>query len=196
MKLYHVSYVPVQEFVPRVPECRAEGEDTITPRICFTPQIESCINAKPSGMFPIIQSAHMRIPISIYVYEIESEDYDHDELLTPPEVKRLLHCKDAIVNQEYCLLCSPKYLKSVRKEVIGYEADWYENTPWLNRLVAVESNSKWSYFWENIVDAINRKLNSRIGVDSIICDLGMEIPEKFFNKYILYLNEKMKVSPL
>ena len=190
MKLFHVSYTPVQEFIPRVPECRADGEDTITPRICFTPRIESCINAKPSGMLPIIASAQIGIPLAIYVYAIEVADYRREELLTPPEVKRSFHCHDAVINQEYCLLCKPRNLTVSRKEIVGYAANWQKKIPWLDQLVAVESNSEWSSFWEDIVDAMNRKNDYNFDVSVIICDLGIEFPKKFLDAYMAMLKKK------
>lgn len=190
MKLYHVSYTPVQEFVPRVPECRADGEDAITPRICFTPRIESCINAKPSGMLPIIASAQIGIPLAIYVYEIDLADYRREELLTPPEVEQNLHCSDATFNREYCLLCKPRHVTVSRKEIVGYEVEWHDELPCLKRLIAVESNSKWSFFWEDIASMMNKKSDCYLDVPVLICDLGMEFPEKFSSAYMAILKKK------
>lgn len=190
MKLYHVSYTPVQEFVPRIPECRADGEDAITPRICFTPRIESCINAKPSGMLPIIASAQIGIPLAIYVYEIDLADYRREELLTPPEVEQNLHCSDATFNHEYCLLCKPRHVTVSRKEIVGYEVEWHDELPYLKRLIAVESNSKWSFFWEKFTTVANKDADCNIGVDTIICDLGIEFPEKFLRAYKLSIADR------
>lgn len=196
MKLYHVSYTPVQEFVPRVPECRADGEDTITPRICFAPRIEFCINAKPSGMLPIIASAQIGIPLAIYVYAIELADYRREELLIPPEVKQTLHCPDAVINQEYCLLCKPRNLTVSRREIVGYTVNWRKKIPWLDRLISIESNSEWSFFWENIVDRMNRENDYSLDVPVVICDLGIEVPEKFLDVYKAALNKKEKERQL
>lgn len=190
MKLYHVSYTPVQEFVPRVPECRADGEDAITPRICFTPRIEFCINAKPSGMLPIIASAQIGIPLAIYVYEIDLADYRHKELLTPPEVEQNLHCSDATFNHEYCLLCKPRHVTVSRKEIVGYEVEWHDELPYLKRLIAVESNSEWSFFWENIAGIMNKKSDCHLDVPALICDFGMEFPQKVLSTYMTALKKK------
>lgn len=49
IKLYHISYdltEPLEkEFVPRIPNNAATGEDESIPRICFCDSIERCLNA-------------------------------------------------------------------------------------------------------------------------------------------------------
>ena len=81
MKLYHVSYNKVDRFIPRVPKERAEGENDDIPRICFSDSIEKCIAAKPSGPTALEIAEEEGIPVCLYVYSIDTEDYDKHDLL-------------------------------------------------------------------------------------------------------------------
>ena len=83
MELFHVSYKKIDSFTPRIPQSRADGENASVPRICFAETIEQCVNAKPSGLGPILSGLMNNLPVLLYVYSIHTEDYPA-ELLLPP----------------------------------------------------------------------------------------------------------------
>ena len=49
IKLYHVSYDTTEpldkEFIPKIPQNTATGENESIPRVCLSDSIEGCINA-------------------------------------------------------------------------------------------------------------------------------------------------------
>lgn len=90
MKLYHVSYNKVDRFIPRVPKERAEGENDDIPRICFSDSIEKCIAAKPSGPTALEIAEEEGIPVCLYVYSIDTEDYDKHDLFDPITTVRMI----------------------------------------------------------------------------------------------------------
>ena len=111
MELFHVSYKKIDSFTPRIPQSRADGENASVPRICFAETIEQCVNAKPSGLGPILSGLMNNLPVLLYVYSIHTEDYPAELLLPPISVYENLSCKDALANCEYALLCRPKEVR-------------------------------------------------------------------------------------
>lgn len=81
MELFHVSYKKIDSFTPRIPQSRADGENASVPRICFAETIEQCVNAKPSGLGPILSGLMNNLPVLLYVYSIHTEDYPAELLL-------------------------------------------------------------------------------------------------------------------
>ena len=120
MKLYHVSYNRVGRFIPRVPRERADHEDDKIPRICFSDSIERCISAKPSGPTTLEIAKREGIPVALYVYSIDTEDYDRFELLDPVDV-----CKhgvpDAHITHEWWLLREPYIVSESIVEVDSFD---------------------------------------------------------------------------
>lgn len=111
MELFHVSYKKIDSFTPRIPQSRADGENASVPRKCFAETIEQCVNAKPSGLGPILSGLMNNLPVLLYVYSIHTEDYPAELLLPPISVYENLSCKDALANCEYALLCKPKEVR-------------------------------------------------------------------------------------
>ena len=120
MKLYHVSYNKVDRFIPRVPKERAEGENDDIPRICFSDSIEKCIAAKPSGPTALEIAEEEGIPVCLYVYSIDTEDYDKHDLFDPTEVF-LWGVPDARFTHEWWLLCEPDIISESVIEVISFD---------------------------------------------------------------------------
>lgn len=99
MTLYHVSF-GLQEieklFTPKVPESCAtiHGEDTETPRICFSLSIAKCIQA--TECLPAVGE-----PITVYKLEVEPND---GNLMSPNDLYSSGKVPDALENQEYWYL--------------------------------------------------------------------------------------------
>ena len=96
MKLFHVS-LGLQDkqklFVPRVPEScvKEQGEDAITPRICFSSSVEKCIQAIET--FPQLGEL-----ITVYTFEVDEQD---PSLVTPEHLFAASMVPDVLENQEY-----------------------------------------------------------------------------------------------
>ena len=122
MKLYHISYLPISEFRPKIPMHRLNSEDITTPRICLSSSIISCLNAKAGKNEYIRLSLHDNIPCLIYVYTFECTPRD---LLYPSDViKRGV--PDAELNQEFWLLHSPNQVQEKVFKVLSAKLvyDW------------------------------------------------------------------------
>lgn len=97
---YHLSLVPVDEFIPGVPTYRRPEEDGTIKRVCLSDSIENCLSAvswfgSSSAPEDIMTEVGSKI---IFVYEFEIEEH---LLKTPEEVYRIGNVCDAILNQEY-----------------------------------------------------------------------------------------------
>jgi len=97
---YHLSLVPVDEFIPGVPTYRRPEEDGTMKRICLSDSIENCLSAvswfgSSSAPEDIMTEVGSKI---IFVYEFEIEE---NLLKTPEEVYIIGNVCDAILNQEY-----------------------------------------------------------------------------------------------
>lgn len=108
MKLYHVCLAELAQgdtFYPRVPENRAVGEVSTTPRICLSDSISGCVSAVPWGglqfdeMMISIPYATESYPIK--VYEFDSEDIEEGNLICPSTLYKEGLVPDAEINQEY-----------------------------------------------------------------------------------------------
>lgn len=99
-KLYHLSLIPVEEFIPGVPTYRRPEENGAIKRICLSDSIENCLSAvswfgSSSSPEDIMTEVGSKI---IFVYEFEIEEH---LLKTPEEVYNIGNVCDAILNQEY-----------------------------------------------------------------------------------------------
>lgn len=113
MKLYHVSYFPVKEFIPRVPKYKLTGEDDKVPRICCSTSIEKCILAKPSRTDYLNLCDKYKIPCVIYLYTFEVNP-DNPDVIPPKSLVDDYGVKDALETNEYWL-CNrvPDYEETV-----------------------------------------------------------------------------------
>lgn len=119
MRLYHVSYNKVDRFIPRIPKERAVGENDKIPRICFSDSIERCITAKPSGPIALEIAERECIPVCLYVYSIDTVDYDRCDMLDPVEVFEL-GVPDANITHEWWLLHELNVISESVIEVISF----------------------------------------------------------------------------
>lgn len=122
-KLYHVSFTRVPEFYPRVPNERAQGEDSTIARVCFSDSIENCIAAMPGGVSGLSCLKRLGINPVIYVYEAlvpENAPY----LMYPDKVVE--YVPDALFTNEHWLLEIPKDLTIAERAF--YVDDFTEET--------------------------------------------------------------------
>lgn len=88
---------------PRVPPCRANGEDGTIPRSCFSDSILGCIKAIPDRYDGVFNRVYLQgekgIPALFSVYKIEENELPEGVLRTPEGLKELV--PDAVENREY-----------------------------------------------------------------------------------------------
>lgn len=104
--LYHLSFdvlETIEEFVPRIPDQRIEGEDDTSLRICCSDSIENALVALPNNadflsstkLFPLIK-----------VYELDETKVEGSNLLTPELIQDKV--SDALVTKEHWITTNIK----------------------------------------------------------------------------------------
>lgn len=169
MKLYHVSYDMVPAFNPRVPANRLPTEDGRTPRICFSTSIEKCINAKPGESRALRKMLGHRIPMMLYVYEIDTELLPPRTVVKPDVVQDIFGVEDAIENDEYWVTTSIDPDESI---VEVYDADWswITHDPHLERVyTSTDISDKCHFFYRELASAaIDENPNGTVTTDMIV----------------------------
>lgn len=119
MKLFHVSYDPIQRFVLRVPDHRLPDEDCMTPRISLSDRIERCVNAKADQATALYLAKKFGLRVALYVYEFNTDDIPAGALVDPALLAKSGKVADAERNHEYWLLddCAP--YTETRYEFVG-----------------------------------------------------------------------------
>lgn len=176
MKLFHVS-LGLQDkqklFVPRVPEscAREQGEDAVTPRICFSTSVEKCIQAIET--FPQLGEL-----ITVYTFEVDEQD---SNLVTPAFLFAANMVPDALENQEYW------YTKEV--SLTG------------ERRVTTMLRREFSLAWSRInVQDVQKLVQSMIGENNLSFSMNDSIAnsEQLYNAFAVWLdkNELYNLSDL
>ena len=139
IKLYHISYDKTEplekEFVPRIPDNAASGEDESIPRICFCDSIERCLNAANDNLGDY-EDANKAVIIvwekefSLddknllcwqYLYEndlvpdvaLTHEYWYLDKLQIAGNYYEIRNISDAIANKRLVYIIKPKYKEKV-----------------------------------------------------------------------------------
>lgn len=110
MNLVHVSFEIIDEFIPRIPKDRADGEDNTIPRICVTTDIVRAINALPNGSLVLHKMRVLKLPTIIHVYYLKA-----DKVMSNEEVAK--HVPDALSSGEMWILEKPKSVYRVDYEI-------------------------------------------------------------------------------
>lgn len=104
--MIHVSFDPVEAFVPRVPSQRIEGEmeeDSVTKRICASSTILGALRGIPSGGEVLHQMQRLEIPLLIHAYYMEGKYIVPTEQQVP----------DRFVTDEVWFLRTPEKIRRV-----------------------------------------------------------------------------------
>ena len=182
-KHVHVSFDIVDEFIPRVPENRCEGEDDTVKRICVAPDIFHAINAMPRGGESMWKMHELGIPLFFHAYylEAESEDIIRNE-------KLFTLIPDAIFTKEAWIIGKPKAVRRIDyilEEPIFREI--YSNDDLLHEVIGgklkrTKKDNSWERFflWMNG----NRKVPKGINIpfSLFIGNLDDEIREIIIKK--------------
>lgn len=74
MQYYHCSFDVVEtNFVPRIPQQRAESEDAVTPRICAASTLSGAVRSIPQSSKVIQNMQALGLPVVLHVYKLETE---------------------------------------------------------------------------------------------------------------------------
>ena len=112
--MVHISFDPVESFVPRVPSNRIEGEleeDSITERICASSTILGALRGVPQGGDVLFQMKRLGIPIIIHAYYLEGEHIVPTEQQVP----------DRCVTDEVWFLKAPEKVRRVDYQITDFE---------------------------------------------------------------------------
>ena len=114
--LYHVSFFPVEQFYPRVPQIRCRFENAHIPRISFScKSVLEALRAIPDAAVTIHRMLEIGIEPTIYVYSVSENIYiPVEDPRQSAEGIRLLPCEetayyvpDAELHGECWLLDTP-----------------------------------------------------------------------------------------
>ena len=111
--MIHVSFDPVEAFVPRVPSQRIEGEmeeDSVTKRICASSTILGALRGIPCGGEVLYQMQRLEIPLLIHAYYMEGKYIAPTEQQVP----------DRCVTDEVWFLKTPEKIR-----VFGYKEVYF-----------------------------------------------------------------------
>lgn len=104
--LYHVSIERVinNNFCPRIPKDRIDGENDSIKRICFSKKIKKCITAMPNGIRKIenliLLERTTGLPAIAYIYEIDDKNIAKKNLVSSASLVKNKLVPDAQINQE------------------------------------------------------------------------------------------------
>ena len=97
---YYVQrcYEPIiEEFVPKIPECRMDGENDNIPRICLAKTVEGCLNAAPWGRLQLED----RNPYEIFrLYSFDEAKIPTNNILDTRAIYNCGYVDDAIYTKE------------------------------------------------------------------------------------------------
>lgn len=185
IKLYHISYdltEPLEkEFVPKIPNNAATGEDESIPRICFCDSIERCLNAAEDnfGDYEVADKA------TIIVWENEFSLFDEkllswqhlyennlvpdaaltheywylDKLQIAGNYYEIRNINDAIANKRLVYIIKPKYKEKVLQLLLKNGID----TTLIKELDLYTLINEWlprthPNVFDSIVDALNKEI--------------------------------------
>ena len=150
--LYHISknLDMIKEFIPRVPENRAVGEEAETPRICLSSSIDGCLTAVPWG------GANLDVALSneqlIRVYEFNINDLNIDKLIPPEYLYSKNLVIDSKVTNEYWYTAPVKPHRSYLITVNSYLDRAYDHIKCDDLISGIYSEMDDEYFnWEDVI---------------------------------------------
>lgn len=108
--MVHVSFDLVDEFIPRVPKQRCEGENDTIKRICVAPSIIEALNAIPQAGLVVRNMKSLGLPVIIHCYYLKA-----DNVMSNDEIQQ--YVPDAEFTGEMWILEKPKAVNRVDYEI-------------------------------------------------------------------------------
>ena len=172
-KYVHVSFDVVEEFLPRVPKQRTEGEDDKISRICVSDSVLHSLNAMVDAGKVLMLMQRLNLPLIIHVYYMDSNDAWDTDVVSK-------YVPDAKEHNEKWLLSAPKGVHRI---------DYLIEDPYMayvgEKHVAILGVSlKRIQFADNIANLANkfgantqklRDLVKDFGYAEMLCNIGPEL---------------------
>lgn len=178
MSLIHVSFDRVDEFIPRVPKNKADGENNTIPRICVTNDIVRAICALPNGGLVLHKMSLLKLPTIIHVYYLKA-----DKVMPTEEVSK--YVPDALSSGEMWILEKPKSVYRVDYEITDMLQTKINNSEGREIYATWNIEKRRCKYQSNIDNFCNtfgeefRELFEKISYRRIITNLNSELIEKF-----------------
>lgn len=156
-KLYHASYSCdiIEEFIPRIPEFRAEGldENNTIPRICLSDSIEGCLSAVPWGGSRLEDLFWEEGSCLIRIYEFDIKDLNLKNLLPPEYLYSSDLVRDSNITREYWYIDEKlKPSRSYLIEIRNYDTYWPDIISFDDYLNGMYTELNNEYFdWEDAI---------------------------------------------
>jgi hypothetical protein len=133
--MIHVSFDLVDEFIPRVPKHRCEGENNTIKRICVAPSIIEALNAIPQAGLVVRNMKSLGLPVIIHCYYLKA-----DKVMSNDEVQK--YVPDAEFTREMWILEKPKAVNRIDYEItdciVKQDVDVFGNEQFEVRLPEIE----------------------------------------------------------
>lgn len=159
-KLYHISNNAdiIDEFIPRIPEYRAEGEDSHINRISLSSSIEGCLTAVPWGNSRIddIFLGEKEASFLLRVYEFDFAGMDMNSLIAPESLYYSDLVKDASDTDEYWYL---KKLKPSKTYLIDI-SEYYGESENLISCQQMIDYAKGLLYYDEIIEGFFERIES------------------------------------
>lgn len=172
MILYHISEntdLLIKEFVPRIPEYRASGEDNSIKRVCVSDSIEGCMMEYTCTM-DIVRDIYCReegLSRRIRVYTFDSNDINEDNFMKTEKLLERKLVPDALTSKESWIIQKIKPKSCFDIFDIEYEIDesYIRPLSLRNIIVAREFESDFDvadYSWESMPFIKNIKYKKEV----------------------------------
>lgn len=108
--MIHCSFDAVDEFIPRVPKSRCNGEDNTIKRICVAPTIAQALNSIPQAGLVVENMQALRLPVIFHCYYLKA-----DRIMSNEEVQK--YVPDAKFSGEFWVMEKPKIVTRLDYEI-------------------------------------------------------------------------------
>lgn len=154
-KLYHLSLDCdlIEEFVPRIPDSRAQDEEAFTPRVSLSESIDGALTAVPWGGSELENIFWEDGASLIRVYEFDIKDLNISNLLPPEYIFSKDMVRDSRITREYWALEPIKPSRSYLIEVKNYNervCDTVRADDLIQAIYAERDEDNY-FIWDNIL---------------------------------------------
>lgn len=131
MILYHATMDLdiIEEFTPRIPSDRFEGEEDSTPRICVSSSIEGCLTAAPFGGSKLHENLYLPSNSNrlVRIYEFNTESIEENNIIKPEHLYQNDIVRDAEITGEHWITVPIKPSKTYLIKLTKFYDDYCED---------------------------------------------------------------------
>lgn len=142
----HVSFDEVEEFIPRVPSNRCEGEDDAIPRICCSTSVKGALRAIPGAGAAVKNLLNAGIEPIIHVYLLHPR---HSCVIHNLKVRE--YVPDANETDETWLVKTPAWAVRRDYKIVDPVIETVNEYPYISecKLKRVRNQNNWEVFWNH-----------------------------------------------